>query len=171
MALSALNRASKVCIDHTPTSWRHCLLVPARCLLLSVPCVLRSLTFCLTKSAAEFFIQQGDVHRDIAVASLSVMQAGLHFNICRLETLYVSSSQVADLEKRAQNNIPSHLLYSCQFWETHLKDVAFDPDLAQLLRWLVTGEQLLFWLEALGVSNLIGEAYWALWEVNQVKVL
>ena len=123
------------------------------------------------KRSREFFIQQGDVHRDIAVASLSVMQAGLHFNICRLETLYVSSSQVADLEKRAQNNIPSHLLYSCQFWETHLKDVAFDPDLAQLLRWLVTGEQLLFWLEALGVSNLIGEAYWALWEVNQVKVL
>jgi len=114
------------------------------------------------RRSGEFFIQQGDVHRDLAVASLSVMQAGLHFNICRLETSYIFNSEVADLEKRVQENIPSHLLYSCRFWATHLKDATFDPDLAQLLRWLVTGEPMLFWLEALGVSKLIGEACWAL---------
>ena len=114
------------------------------------------------KRSREFFIQQGDVHHDLAVASLSVMQAGLHFNICKLETSYISNLEVADLEKRVEENIPPHLLYSCQFWATHLKSVAFDPDLAQLVRGLVTGEQMLFWLEALGVSKLIGEAYWAL---------
>ena len=114
------------------------------------------------RRSGEFFIQQGDAHRDLAVASLSVMQAGLCFNICGLETSYLSNLEVADLERRVQDNIPSHLLYSCRFWATHLKDSAFDPDLAQLLRWLVTGEQMLFWLEALGVSKLIGEANWAL---------
>ena len=72
------------------------------------------------KRSGEFFIREGDAHRDLAVASLSVMQAGLHFNICKLETLYVSNLEVADLKKKIQKNIPPHLLYSCQFWAAHL---------------------------------------------------
>jgi len=52
------------------------------------------------KRSGEFFVQQGDVNRDLAVASLSVMQAGLHFNICRLETSYISNLDVLDLEKK-----------------------------------------------------------------------
>ena len=35
-------------------------------------------------------------------------------------------------------------------------------DLLQQVRRFVTGVQILFWLEALGVSKYIGEAYWAL---------
>ncbi|KIM66068.1 hypothetical protein SCLCIDRAFT_399095, partial [Scleroderma citrinum Foug A] len=112
--------------------------------------------------SGEFCIQQGDVHRDLAVASLSVMQAGLHFNICRLETSYISNVEVEDLEKRVQENISPHLLYSCQFWASHLQGAAFDADLAQLVRGFATGEQMLFWLEALGVSKLIREANLAL---------
>ena len=112
--------------------------------------------------SGEFFIQQGDVHRDLAVASLSVMQAGLRFNICGLETSYVPNLEVADLEKRVEENIPPHLLYACQFWATHLKGARFDGEVAKLVGWLVTGEQMMFWLEALGVSKLIKEAYWAL---------
>ena len=114
------------------------------------------------KRSGEFFIQEGDTHRDLAVASLSAMQAGLHFNICRLETSYISNLEVTDLEKRVEENIPPHLLYSCQFWASHLEGAAFDPDLAQLVRGFAIGEQMLFWLEALGVSKLIGKAYWAL---------
>ena len=112
--------------------------------------------------SGKFFIRQGDIHRDIATASFSVMQAGLCFNICGLDTSYVSNSEVADLEMRVEENIPPHLLYACQFWATHLKDVRYDAELAKLVDWLVTGEHMLFWLEALGVSKLIREAYGAL---------
>jgi len=114
------------------------------------------------KRSREYFIPQGGTHRDLTVASLSVMQTGLHFNICKLETSYIYNSEVADLEKRVEENIPPHLLYSCRFWAAHLQDAGFDADLAQLVRGLVTGEQMLFWLEALGVSKLIGEACGAL---------
>jgi len=114
------------------------------------------------KRSGEFFIQQDSAHHDLAIASLTVMQAGLHFNICKLETSYISNSEVEDLEKRVEENIPPHLLYSCRFWATHLQGAAFDRDLAQLVRGLVTGEQMLFWLEVLGVSKLIGEACGAL---------
>ena len=114
------------------------------------------------KQSREFFIQLGDAHHDLAIASLSVMQTGLHFNICKLETSYISNLEVADMEKRVKENIPPHLLYSCQYWATHLQGVAFDLDLAQSASGLITGEQMLFWLEVLGVSKLIEEAYWAL---------
>ena len=114
------------------------------------------------RRSREFFIERCDVHRDLAIASLSVMQAGLRFNICDLETSYLPNSEVVGLKKKVEDNIPPHLLYSCRFWATHLQDAEFDSNMLQLVRKLVTEVQILFWLEALGVSKFIGEAYWAL---------
>ena len=115
----------------------------------------------------EFCIKQCDVHYDLAVASLSVMQTSLRFNICGLETSYLCNSEVEGLKKKVEENIPPHLLYSCRFWATHLRDAGFDSNLLQLVRRLVIGVQMLFWLEALGVSKFIGEAYWALTSIEQ----
>ena len=126
------------------------------------------------RRSKEFFIEQCNVHRDLAVASLSIMQAGLRFNICGLETSYVRNSKVVGLKKKVEENIPPHLLYSCRFWATHLQDAGFDSELLQLVRKFVTGVQVLFWLEALGVSKFIGEAYWALTSTErwlQVRLL
>ena len=110
----------------------------------------------------EFFIPQGSIHLDLAVASLSVMRTCLHFNICGLETSYVLNVEIVDLTKRVKKYIPPYLLYACQFWASHLRDADFDGELANLVGQFITGEQVLFWLEVLGVSGLIGEAYWAL---------
>ena len=95
------------------------------------------------------------------------MQTCLHFNICRLETSYIPNSEVADLEKRVEENIPPWLLYACQFWAIHLKGVGFSTELAQVVGQFVGGEKMLFWLEALGVSKLIGEADKALASVER----
>ena len=114
------------------------------------------------KRSREFFIERRNIHHDLAVAALSVMQAGLQFNICGLETSYLPNSEVVGLEKKVKANIPPHLLYSCRFWATHLQDAEFDEDLLQQVRKFVTEVQILFWLEVLGVSKIIGEAYWAL---------
>ena len=72
------------------------------------------------------------------------------------------NTEVADLDKRIEKNIPPPLHYACQFWAAHLQDVEFDGGLANLVGQFITGEQVLFWLEALGVSKLIREAYWVL---------
>ena len=114
------------------------------------------------RRSKEFFIEQHDVHCDLAVASLSIMHTSLRFNICGLETSYLCNSEVVGLEKKVEENIPPHLLYSCRFWAAHLQDAGFNVDLLQQVRRFVTGVQILFWLEALGVSKYIGEAYWAL---------
>ena len=115
----------------------------------------------------EFFIEQRDVDRDLAVASLSVMQTSLQFNICGLETSYLCNSEVEGLEKKVKENISLHLLYSCRFWATHLHGAEFDAGLLQQVRRVVTEVQMLFWLETLGVSKFIGEAYWALTSIEQ----
>ena len=114
------------------------------------------------KRSGEFFIQQGDVHHDLALALLSVMQAGLCFNICGLETSYLPNLKMMDLEKRVEQNIPSYLLYACQFWAIHLQDGVFDTELAESVSVFVMGEKLLFWLEVLGICKLIREADQAL---------
>ncbi|KAL4072551.1 hypothetical protein V8B97DRAFT_312171 [Scleroderma yunnanense] len=127
------------------------------------------------KRSGEFFIDQADVHHDLALSSLRVMQGDLRFNICSFPTSYLRNSDVVDLAKRVEKNIPLHLLYSCRFWASHLQDVKYGSDLAQCLRAFVTEEKFLFWMEALGVSNFIGEAYRALisaemWlEITRVK--
>ena len=110
----------------------------------------------------EFFIDQGEVHHDMALASLHVMLAGLKFNICSLTTSYVRNSDVGDLEKRVEENIPNHLVYSCRFWAAHIQSAKFSPDLAKYLNLFATGVHILFWMEALGVTNYINEAYRAL---------
>ena len=114
------------------------------------------------KRSCEFCIQQGNIHRDLAVASLSVMRTCLRFNICGLETSYVPNAKVPDMDRRVKENIPPYLLYACRFWATHLRDAEFDAGLGELVGEFISGEQVLFWLEALGVSKFIKEGYWAL---------
>ena len=110
------------------------------------------------KQSGEFFIDKADVHPQLALASLCVMQDGLQFNICGLETSYVCNSAVTDLAMRIEKNIPLHLLYSCRFWATHLCDSTFNTGMAQHVMYFVTGEKIIFWMEVLGVCKCIGEA-------------
>ena len=112
--------------------------------------------------SGEFFILQGNVHCDLAIASLSVMRTCLRFNICGLETSYVANADVEDLDKKIEKNIPKYLSYACKFWAVHLKGVEFVVELAELVGEFMSGEQVLFWLEVLGVSKFIKEGYWAL---------
>jgi len=115
--------------------------------------------FLLDKTrSGEFFIDEADVQHELALASLCVMQDGLRFNICGLETSYLRNSAVADLATKIEKKIPLHLLYSCRFWATHLYDSTFDTDLAKHVMVFVTGEKILFWMEVLGVCKCIGEA-------------
>ena len=110
----------------------------------------------------EFFIDEGEVHQDMALASLHIMLAGLRFNICSLTSSHVCNSDVVDLGKRVEENIPAHLVYSCRFWAAHISSAKFNHGLAKYLNLFATGVHILFWMEALGVTNYINEAYRAL---------
>ena len=109
-----------------------------------------------------FFIDEVEVHHNLALATLRVMETGLQFNMCALPTSYLRNSDVLDLAKRVEENIPMQLLYSCQFWVAHLQGADPNAELEQEVKGFVTGEKILFWMEVLGVSKFIGEAYMAL---------
>ncbi|KIK13712.1 hypothetical protein PISMIDRAFT_118339 [Pisolithus microcarpus 441] len=108
---------------------------------------------------------------DLAVATLQILHE-LQFNICGLESSYLSNTEVADLPDRIKKNISPHLSYSCQFWSQHLEKTAFDIGLAQLVKALVGSERILFWLEAMSLMGRVGNAATALisaakWLLNQ----
>jgi len=61
----------------------------------------------------EFAIKMEDVHCQLAWACIQVMQSGLCFNTCQLETSYLPNSEVTDLDWRVHECIPAHLSYAC----------------------------------------------------------
>ncbi|KAG6329565.1 hypothetical protein ID866_9524 [Astraeus odoratus] len=115
----------------------------------------------------KFAIEIGDIHLDLAFACLRVMQDGLYFNMCQLESSYLKNSQVQDLDGRIKKNIPSHLSYACQFWVGHVKERKFHYELGKEVE-AFFDEKLLFWMEALSLlrvlniaaSSLSGIAQW-----------
>jgi len=110
----------------------------------------------LTDSARsmEFAIETEDVHCQLAWACVRVMQIGLCFNICQLETSYLPNSEVTDLDWRVHEYIPAHLSYSCRLWAVHIQETQFVRNLAQEMELLLM-DKLLFWIEALSLLKVL----------------
>jgi len=107
----------------------------------------------------EFFIDASLVTSDLAFASLRVMERGLRFNICSLESSYLPNSFVLDLEERVKNSIPTELSYSCRYWGTHVEATPFQSLLAEEIKAFLDAERLLLWMEALSlIKQGIGSA-------------
>ncbi|KAG6329519.1 hypothetical protein ID866_9569 [Astraeus odoratus] len=107
--------------------------------------------------SGKFAIEVGDIHLDLAFASLRVMQDGLYFNMCQLESSYLKNSQVQDLDARIKKNIPSHLSHACQFWVGHVQEIKFQSDLGKEVEAFFE-EKLLFWMEALSLLRVLSIA-------------
>ncbi|KAG2340254.1 WD40 repeat-like protein [Suillus weaverae] len=104
----------------------------------------------------DFFVDASSVQNDLAFASLRVMEDGLRFNICCLESSYLPNSSVPELEKRVEDSISIELSYSCRFWGTHVAAMPFKSSLAKEVEAFFDGEHLLWWLEALALMKSLG---------------
>ncbi|KIK34106.1 hypothetical protein CY34DRAFT_38345, partial [Suillus luteus UH-Slu-Lm8-n1] len=109
-------------------------------------------------SSGDFFVDLSKSQRDLAFASLGVMEHDLRFNMCNLKSSYLSNSKDIGLQDRVATCISSHLSYSCRFWATHVRTTAFSQELAKEIRSFFDNERLLFWIEALGLLNALGSA-------------
>lgn len=107
------------------------------------------------KRSEKFHVDASNVHANLATGSLHVMQEGLRFNICKLESSYKRNSEISHLAERIKECIPDHLSYSCRFWHTHVKETKFDAHLAAEVKALLANERILFWLEALGLLDAL----------------
>ena len=107
--------------------------------------------------SGDFYVSIDDTHRQLAHSCLNLLLDGLQFNICKLETSYLANDDVEDLNTRVDQHIPPALLYACRFWDDHLKHNDFKTDLFRKVETLFK-EKLLFWLEVLSLTSMIGLA-------------
>ena len=128
---------------------------------------------CDPNRSGDFYIDPQTLNQRLALSCLQIMNSGLEFNICKLETSHLANDMVADLDKRVENNIPSHLKYACQFWAEHFNgapnkypESEFKKGIQDLLF-----IHLLHWLEVLSVIRAVPTAPYALKAMHEwVKV-
>jgi hypothetical protein len=110
--------------------------------------------------SGDFYVGVRDAHHQLAHSCLNLLLDpldGLKFNICKLETSYLANDDVEDLNTRVDEHISPALLYTCRFWDDHLKRTDFETDLFRKVETLFK-EKFLFWLEALSLTRNIGLA-------------
>ena len=91
------------------------------------------------------------------LASFQVMEVGLHFNICQLETSYFTNEMTPNLASHIMENIPKHLTYSCCFWSSHLQATEPKEHILTEIREFLYG-RFLYWLEALSLLKKVDSA-------------
>ncbi|KAG8784663.1 hypothetical protein FRC12_018420 [Ceratobasidium sp. 428] len=87
------------------------------------------------------------------------------FNICNLESSYVSDEEVPGLGDRLGAAIPQHLFYACRYWEPHLELAEPSEELlSEVFQLLST--RLLLWMEVMNLKRSIEHAVTALSRLN-----
>ncbi|KIM87374.1 hypothetical protein PILCRDRAFT_814882 [Piloderma croceum F 1598] len=104
-----------------------------------------------------YFVDPSQHSHSLMLSSLRVMESGLRFNICNLETSHVRNTDVPDLAARVENTILPHLSYGCRFWADHLITTAYDTEILSKLRDFFH-HRFLYWLEVLSLLKKINVA-------------
>jgi hypothetical protein len=113
---------------------------------------------------AEFRVDLKLANSELAACCLRNMRRQLQFNICELETSYLSNSEIQDLNDRVEQRIPDTLQYSCMHWLDHLcSDVdQVDEKITRLLDDFFAESRFLYWLEVLSLMGKVRMAISAL---------
>ena len=88
--------------------------------------------------------------RILLLGSLRVMKSELKFNICKVETSYITHDEIPDLKKRVDQNISMHLQYACRFWTDHIHKCDFDEQIASEVEDFMENI-FLYWLEVMSL--------------------
>lgn len=111
------------------------------------------------KRGRRFFIDQKQYRRKLALGCMRILNRGLKFNICGLETSYCRNN---DMKKSTP--VPAHLSYACRFWAEHLEEDNDRHDRRTLLKEMrnFLYNLFLFWLEVLSLTEEVPVAQRAL---------
>ena len=113
---------------------------------------------------ARFWISPEDLHLELAIDCLRVMNGGLEQNLLSLPD-YSLNSEVKDLETRINNRISDALQYACQSWHNHLTRARGGViDVISHLR-VFLEEKFLAWLEVISVLGAVRGVVGALGEL------
>lgn len=118
--------------------------------------------------ANEFAVDNAESNRIVAKACMEIMSKELKFNICHLETSFLSNRDIHDLQQRIRQNISAGLQYSCLHWDGHLC-FSWDENSEEFfesLDQLFNEERALYWLEVMSLMGKIPLAISALRNVT-----
>ena len=122
----------------------------------------------------KFYISPADNHGSLARVLLHVLDKGLKFNICKIETSYWPNSKIPDLDERIRKHIPPELLYACRFIFHHLADhvqcCQTDDGILHDFHGLLM-DKVLFWLEVLSLSGRVPETIQSMGAVSRAIVV
>jgi hypothetical protein len=113
-----------------------------------------------------WFINIYAAHDTLALGCLQLMKAGLHFNICGLETSHLPNKDIPGLSQQIEKAIPPQLSYACQFWADHLHATLGSDILEGNLQDFIYNN-LLYWFEALSLLDYVPLASPALLKAAQ----
>ncbi|CAE6486418.1 unnamed protein product [Rhizoctonia solani] len=91
----------------------------------------------------------------LAYRCFHVMKSELKFDICELETSYLTDDQVNDLEARVTRCISPTLSYACRNWSSHMSLAPSQGIMRDMLLDFLSS-RLLFWIEVLSLTHSIG---------------
>ena len=110
---------------------------------------------------ARFYISPGNLHLELAMNCLRIMNDGLEQNLLSFPD-YALNSEVKDLRTRTDDRISVALQYACRSWHNHLTETRGDvTDVISYLR-IFLEEKFLAWLEVVSALGAVGGAAVAL---------
>jgi hypothetical protein len=113
----------------------------------------------------DFTIVQSEQHHHLALACLRLMNQGLRFNICDLESSGLHNDDVKNLTSHIERSIPAHLSYACCFWSEHIaSSTSAMHSNTELLEEIESflHNNFLYWLEVLSLIKKVSVASMAL---------
>lgn len=96
-------------------------------------------------NAKSFRVDPDDGHRLLAESAFRVMNKELHFNICNVNSSFVSNATLGT--SHFKQAIRPVLAYACQFWGHHLENTTIPVDVSMIRTFMC--RNLLYWFEAM----------------------
>jgi hypothetical protein len=104
-----------------------------------------------------FLINLDYWRRYLTISCLNMMEEGLKFNICELDSSYFRNSDIPDLDMRIETHILPALSYSCLFWAQHLSESDYDDEIYYKIQEFMDN-RFLYWLEVLSLCRQVNQA-------------
>jgi hypothetical protein len=116
---------------------------------------------CNPSRSLQYVVDRSTRSRNLALSCFRLMQVGLKFNICGLETSHLCNDDIPDLPSRIEKSVPPRLSYACRFGWQHLRDT--HPEASSRVELLKRIDdflhvRLLYWLEVMSLIKEIPTA-------------
>jgi len=173
LSMTALSDLLKVSSISTTLRSLHSLLLvpegaedPIRAFHKSFPDFLMDPVRC---KAEQFFVEPAVHHAEVLFSCLNLMGERLKRNICNLDD-YTVLSEVMDLSTYKKVHIGEALEYACKFWSKHLLMVPSSSSHVEKVQKAIEEfftRHLLYWIEALALTENLGVGVYAMNDVEQ----